>query len=299
MTAFFSNTIVASNSTDAFFRAWVTFLDNAFTAGGWVLTADSGQLDPTTVLHPTVSNAKAGYRIYRMNDALQAANPVYLRVDYGQGTINSPSIWLTIGTGSTGAGVITGIVFNGGSSATPQVTTSGTNNTSVTNSYASADSSRISAMLFTNAAMFVFSLERGKALTGADDGSMLYLSYGSGTGNIGAIDHTACIVRTGGGQPPVENGATVVIANQNASTFSSDVGIGLFVHFKGVAQPIGLGMCAVDSGDFLGEAQIVMAVYGVNHTYVLSSFGGSNLYVPTGNGNSALRSNTRVGIRYD
>lgn len=296
----FSNTLTGTNATAASFRAWAQFIDDLLlVTGGWVNTADTGQLNIAAAAAPVGANSKIGYRIYRMNDALQAASPIFLRIDYGSGgSATVPGIWLTIGTGSNGAGTITGIAFNGGAFAAPTVTSAQTN-AGVTNSYGSADSSRFQIMLFVSTMVWVISLERSKSLTGADNGDGVILVYGDGTGSIGALSRVAYVVRTGGASPPAEVGVTCAISNQTASAFSADVGIGLPIPFKGIAQPIGLGVCIVNSGDFLAQAQIIMNVYGANRNYVLHDFAGSSCYVPTGAGNASLRTNTRIGIRYD
>src|SRR3970282_1095232 len=99
------STIYPSNATDAEFRAWVQFVeDTLVTTGGWVVTADTGQMTISTATAPGAGNTKVGYRIYRMSDVLQAANPVFVRIDYGSGAAStSPGMWLTIGQGSEGA----------------------------------------------------------------------------------------------------------------------------------------------------------------------------------------------------
>ena len=77
--------LVADVSTDARFRAFIQFVDGALAGGGWVHTADTGQLDPTTATHPAASNTVVGYRMYRMDDTLQATKPVFLKLGFGSG----------------------------------------------------------------------------------------------------------------------------------------------------------------------------------------------------------------------
>jgi hypothetical protein len=59
----------------------------------------------------------ACYAVYRMADALQATAPIFMRITYGSGNFGTgtpvPAFWVTLGTGSNGAGVITGIFYNG------------------------------------------------------------------------------------------------------------------------------------------------------------------------------------------
>lgn len=103
---------VSSFTTDAKFRTWGLAMSTAAQASGLVKTSDTGQVNWATVTKPVATNTKAGYEIYRFADTLQATYPIFFRVDYGSSGVTSgsgPSTWITIGTGSDGAGVITGL----------------------------------------------------------------------------------------------------------------------------------------------------------------------------------------------
>ena len=99
------------NSTNAIFQAWGSGIDGAFTTFGWIRTSDTGQINWTTVPFPTIVNTSQGYSIFRMSDSLQGTYPCYIKIEYGSYTaVLNPSLWITIGTGSDGAGNITGIL---------------------------------------------------------------------------------------------------------------------------------------------------------------------------------------------
>lgn len=99
-----------NTSLDADFRAWTKDISDNLQALGLTKTTDTGQINFTTVLRPAVANTAAGYEIYRFNDALQATAPVFFKIEYGIGSnANMPMMWVTVGTGTTGAGVINGI----------------------------------------------------------------------------------------------------------------------------------------------------------------------------------------------
>lgn len=103
------STLIAHNS-DAAFRAWGGALSNALQSCGLTKTADTGQIDWNTVMRPGV-NGVGGYEIYAFNDALQATAPVFIKIEYGTGgNASYPQIWITVGTGSDGAGTLTGLV---------------------------------------------------------------------------------------------------------------------------------------------------------------------------------------------
>lgn len=98
-----------TNTTDADFRNWATHIHNTFANAGWTQTADTGQINLSTVTKPAASATEQGFEIWKMADALATSYPVYVRIGYGSGgNANNPAIWIEIGTGSDGAGLITG-----------------------------------------------------------------------------------------------------------------------------------------------------------------------------------------------
>src|SRR6186997_665737 len=100
-----------TNSSDANFRVWGAYISSKLLAGGMVQTADTGQINWTTVLTPTGINTYAGYEIWRFADALQASAPVYFKIEYGEGSnVDGPAVRVKFGTGSDGAGNLTGNV---------------------------------------------------------------------------------------------------------------------------------------------------------------------------------------------
>jgi hypothetical protein len=100
--------LLAYLSGDADFRAWGSGLSAQLAAVGLVKTADTGQIDWTTAVRPAASGY-SGYEIWRFNDTLQATKPVYIKIEYGgSSTVDRPSFRATIGTGTNGAGILTG-----------------------------------------------------------------------------------------------------------------------------------------------------------------------------------------------
>lgn len=300
----FSNTLQMSNTTDALFRAWVQFIDDLLlVTGGWVNTTDTGQMTISTATHPTLAQTKVGYRIYKMADTLQATAPVFMRLDYGSSNVaGALGVWVTIGSGSDGAGNITGVVFNGGSTTPPTVASLSTA-TSACDSYGSSDTNRVHVLMFVRAGandMMCFSLERTKDSNGNDTGSGLYFTYsaGSGTGNTDGVNTTQYIALSGS-QPPSEVGVSFVLPNETSSAFASNVSAGIFLHYKSVPQPAGLGMVAINSGDFIAESTLSFAIYGNTRTYQLGNSNTSQVAIPAGNATKVSRANTRVGIRFD
>jgi hypothetical protein len=108
-----SPSITYDNSTDALFRAWVLAYHNALVSGvGLTNTADTGQIDTSTVLKPAAGNTAQGYKIYKFNDGL---TDFFIKVEFGSGANGAlnPAVWYTIGWATNGAGSLTGIQLSG------------------------------------------------------------------------------------------------------------------------------------------------------------------------------------------
>lgn len=100
---------MVNNTSDAYFRKWSQDLHNAIVAAGMVQTADTGQITFASAVKPTSSSTSAGYTVYRFNDSQQSTAPLFVRLDWGTGNAASaPGLRITIGSGSSGSGAITG-----------------------------------------------------------------------------------------------------------------------------------------------------------------------------------------------
>ncbi len=115
----------ADLKTNEGFRSFVQHVRNVLTTVNPAIltrTADTGQIDPLTVNTPLTSSGTTNFRtsgfdIYHFNDSLQ---PLYFKLEYGAwgrtGSYTSKmeyGLYVTIGTGSDGAGNITQQIFSG------------------------------------------------------------------------------------------------------------------------------------------------------------------------------------------
>lgn len=95
------------HSSDATFRAWGQDVSAKLAAVGLIKTTDTGQINWATATRPIAGlPAYAGYEIWRYPDS-----SVFMRWEFGS-AVNStcPSIRISVGTGSNGAGTLTGPV---------------------------------------------------------------------------------------------------------------------------------------------------------------------------------------------
>lgn len=170
-------------SDDANFRTWAQGIAAQIAAMGLVKTADTGQINLTTAVLPAV-NAFTGYEVYRFADALQATAPVFIKVEYGVGgSVDMPSLAITVGTATNGAGVLSGQV------GARRVMLPGSSKTAgaVLPSYCSGNTSRLSLVTNLDAVNYPYHMgafvERPKDGAGADqaDSIMTLFGYGYGT----------------------------------------------------------------------------------------------------------------------
>lgn len=99
---------IIKHTTDAEFRAWGLAIKTALAAVGLTQTADSGQIDWASVTIPG-STTKAGYEIWRFNDAAQGAAPIFLKLKYGTASAtDAPALSVQVGISSDGSGNLNG-----------------------------------------------------------------------------------------------------------------------------------------------------------------------------------------------
>ena len=106
-----SISLAPNNTTNAGFRSMGSTINSILSGIGLTQTSDTGQINWTTVNAPTGTNQIMGYEIWRFNDTLQSTAPIFMKFEYGSAGSNyqQPQIYLSLGTGSDGAGNITGI----------------------------------------------------------------------------------------------------------------------------------------------------------------------------------------------
>lgn len=96
------------------FRAWVKELSEALQLCGLVKTEDSGQIDMETVPLPGNSSAPsgaAGFEVYTLNDSLSDSAPLFLKIYYGRNGSGGAQMYIEVGSGTNGLGVLTGTVI--------------------------------------------------------------------------------------------------------------------------------------------------------------------------------------------
>lgn len=119
-----------ASGTDSDIRAMMTTFYSKLESVGWTQSADTGQVNETTVTNAavTASTTTTVYQIHYFDDDLHATTPIYLKTrwiktGYTNGYI---AINFELGTGTNGSGTLTGATYaiSSSSSATVGAATS-------------------------------------------------------------------------------------------------------------------------------------------------------------------------------
>lgn len=264
-----------SFTTDAKFRAWGTAVNAAFTAAGLTNTADTGQINWTTVTKPTSAFTAKGYEIWRFNDTLQSTKPIFFKVSYaagGNASGNNAEIRITLGTGSNGSGTITGV----GSSLVEQ-TGSGGNDTNAGSNAAqkigvsySTTAGALSIVIDYMAAGFwnsgVFSICRTCDASGAPTGDGVHMTTNYGSTAGGTTTYSANYNTN----TNMSNAITGVPAGYlQTGSYSSGNTVALLRHYALIAPPFGVnGSVSYLNADIPAWSTFTASPFGASHTYL-------------------------------
>lgn len=172
--------LVCDSSTLTNFKQWASTISGFFSTAGWLKSGDTGQVNWATISAVPGSGAFV-YEIWEPNDGLLN---FYARVEYGNanGQTNCPVIRVSIGTGTDGAGNLTGTVMGpiyacNGASASYSPPSS----TIQYNCYFSGAAGRIGALMWRDGAnncQQYFAIERSIDVNGNYTGSYVTIIAG-------------------------------------------------------------------------------------------------------------------------
>lgn len=279
--------LILDSSTDANFREWGKAISDRFAAFGWVKSADTGQIDWSTVTTTTSSNSVRGYEIWRMADTFQATAPVFLKIEYSTGGSSypqEPKIFVTLGTGSNGSGGLTGQVgtrvvqgFYGSPSATTRY-----------RCVFSGDVNRFNMCLGVNTGSGYYHLwlnvERSKDASGADtaEGAIRMGSSYSG----GAHQH---FLPMSGTIPPNENTIGCMGPAAGTGVSGSDVILYPIFPFNADMKNPVRGAVGYFKADITQDWIIQSAIYGIPQNFYIVGYEVPGPMVRGANSGLALR----------
>jgi hypothetical protein len=276
--------IITSSNSDSGIRSWAGRVEAMLTAAGWVRTSDTGQTNASALTGVAI-NTVSGYQVWRMNDSFQATVPVYVRFNFGSSAgVNTAFLQCIIGTGSDGAGNITGELLT---TTNPAIGSGGSN---IATFYGSGANNRI-AMFFGDVTVphqWVISIERSKDSTGADTSDGLMVLYEQTAGSSFTANFRTFRYLQFGANPYVSStniGAFV----PNGSTWADSggiVGVCPVRFFRGQPSNPCLSWLVYLNGDTAVGAPCSVNMYGATHSYM--PLGSIIQTAVLGNANSSL-----------
>lgn len=264
------------------YKGWAEGLSNALTTVGCVKTADTGQIDWSSIsAAPTATNF-SGYEIRQLPaGTLQTANPILMKIEYGSQS-GYCAIKITVGHETDGAGNFIGFtatqiaLYVAGTSATPF------------NSYVSCAEDYITFALFANTTSnsypIAFYISRARDANGvALDTGVTIVSQ-----RPGAV--TQQWLPKNGSPFPYAPTSKLCCASPSAGTGTYNDAVGVFpvfIYLGSSVYPdtVGIGFFSADFAG-AGGSIFTLDLLGVSHDYVALGQGG--VYGLGGNSYSAL-----------
>jgi hypothetical protein len=272
--------LVCDSSTLANFKGWAQAIDTFFSTSGWAQSSDTGQVNWSTLSTVPGSGAYV-YSIWQPNDGL---TNFYVKMEYGNtGGAANPSIRITIGTTTNGAGTLGGFVI-GPQVLNPNTTTSASTTATYECDFSGA-AGRIGALLWRtgptgNTIPQLFAIERSVNSSGSYTSSHVTLFTNSTASNR---QYQATIVFGVGvppnAIPPSSNGGWIArVTNLGAVAFNGSIPLDTCAPFVGFFdQP--LTMVGISSAADLAEGiTFTLTLYGSTRTYLPTKVLGSAIY---------------------
>lgn len=266
--------VPADNSTAANYRLWAAFISQQFYNFGWTQTSDTGQITSgsigslpnwSAVALPT--SITTNYEVWKANDASASTTPIYIKVEYGA-TSTTIQIRITVGTGSSGAGAITGATI--GPIIITNNTTYANNGSTSIPCFASGTAGEIRFIMWQGNATYdtIFGIERSKD--------------SSGNVTTGYFTFLCCCAPGTNANQQTILGSLVTLKETNIITFTSTTGT---MNFNGttaaapvfplvgfIGNPM-LGFASALAADVGEGATVTVSIYGSNHTYLATKAG--------------------------
>lgn len=108
--------VYPASDTLANFKAWGQAISTGIAAAGWFQTADTGQVNWSTLAAIPSADSTSVYEVWQSQDAPSSTYPIYFRIEYfppSTGTPLGALISVTVGSSSDGSGNITGQLITG------------------------------------------------------------------------------------------------------------------------------------------------------------------------------------------
>jgi hypothetical protein len=271
-----------TNNSDANFRLWGKWISDGLAAGGWTKATDSGQINWATVTAPAGATASQGYEVWSFADTLQATAPILIKIEYGSGAVAAnPSLWITVGQSSDGAGNITG-----NPAARKQINSNSSTTSSVAHHMAAGTAWCSIAMwdIGSGGGGLILVIERTKDAAGADT------SYGAQVAAMLTGGNYQNVYIRGSGPAVVDTTFCLLLPSSGTLTKGGVVQLVSLFPFDGNWMNPFLGALFGFVANLSYGTTISFNMYGASHSYYVTGF--------SGNGNRSSITVT-ILIRYE
>jgi hypothetical protein len=271
--AYTSYTAGVNNASDAAFRAWCSAIHAAILAGGFVNTADTGQIDLTTVVKPAAIGTSAGYKIYQSQDAGAGQNNYYIKIEFGSGSTNAAqsSIWITVGWATDGAGNLVSTTYPISTRTNLTSINAGTGTPLYLAAGTGANGAGYIAITLAQASSitFGFSVERTRNsdLTFKDQILVVGMSSANFPAYVQVIDRSNAFPAVSGS--PAANATTIAPMANTPSSGVAALGL-VFGYAPGCTSPSMCWFGCEQNGIGVLGNRVSITINGVAHYYVLN-----------------------------
>lgn len=289
-------TMTASSAyTLASYKQYGADFTAAMQAIGITKTADTGQVNWTTVASVPVTFNAVDYEIRQFTDALQSSAPFYIRFEFaainGASGGQAPGFRFKIGTGTDGAGNLTGSISD--FFVLQLFSSSSGINANTAASYLSSDGSRLQIIWLPNQTVPSFdvagggvSIERLRDSAGNALGTGLQISIES-RGTAGKTAQVLFPTLLGYAYPATALAWTAAIPASGTASFGGTIGLFPVLPNLGYPGNPGIGMLSYFQTDSPTPGAIIpVSMYGVSRNY-MTPFSAAALGSTGLNGNTA------------
>lgn len=263
----------ADNSSLANFKSWAQAISNAFATFGWTQTADTGQVNWSTIA--AVPSSTYVYEIWKAADTQAATMPIYVKMEYGFSS-TQVAFRVTVGTASNGSGSITGAVnFSALVFGSNDATVANQGSTPIP-CFFSGDAGEFRMMMWQgnlNVAS-AFGIERSKDNTGAKTTDYFTCLQGQAFGTQRQQSTLLSLISNALETSIVSVGATT---GSGTGSFNGTVAaFPVFPLIGKIGNPMLGWMACVGADVGEGATVTVSSVYGGTHTFIATKVGGTN-----------------------
>jgi hypothetical protein len=267
--------LLLDNSSTANFKNWAKAISDALTSMGWATTSDTGQVNWSTVTVP--GSGVFVYEVWKPTDALQTGSTqFFMKVKYGTGSGSpaGPRLQFQLGTGTDGAGNLTG--FTTTNIEVTQTNATGQGSVATYDCYFSGDTDRFSCMMwrsFAAAPTHLTCIERTRNTDGTNSSDGVNQYHGT---NTAATCQQTIVFSVGLCNHPVFNNNRYCMAYDQGNdtltgAFNNNVPVfPVFPLYGKVGNP-STTLAFIRAADVAEGCIFTTTLYGATRTYIASS----------------------------